>query len=414
MGKSSPVLTIDRIMLTADDDNRLQVISVDRATGKTIWERSLAPARREYKNPLNHGASSSAATDGTNVYAFFGDYGLVSYDGSGKERWKTPLGPFSSFWGMATSPVATEDTVILLLDGFARSSIAGFDRNSGRKKWEAERQPFSLNYSTPLLRTGSDSRCEVLALGPNDLASYDASSGERRWSVVVQPGNIIASPILGDEHTLVSMIFRAETIPPFPDKDGDGIITEGDIPTDPNEWQTIRTLRMIANETGNRDGKITRAEWNSFWSGYEGKPAVTATSIGAPGEKAPHRGMRWSYTKGVARVATPLFYEGIVYYINIGGILTALNAKTGVVLKVGRLEGALDNYYASPVAAEGRVYFTSETGKVVVVKAGAAWSILACNDLDEPCYATPALSNGRIFVRTSQSLACFGKNDISK
>lgn len=415
MGKSSPVLTVDRILLTADADNRLQVISVDRATGKTVWERSLAPVRREYKNPLNHGASSSPVTDGMNVYAFFGDYGLVSYDAGGKERWKTPMGPFSSLWGMASSPVLAGDTVVLLMEGIARSSIAGFDSNSGHKKWEAERPPFALNYSAPLVRSSGDARlCEVLALGPNDLVSYDPNSGEPRWSVKVLPGTIIASPILGDDHTLVSMIFPSETIPPFPDKDGDGIITEADIPSDPNEWQTIRVLRMIANETGNRDGKITRAEWNLFWSGLEGKPAITATSIGAPGEAAPKRGTQWSYTKGVARVATPLVYEGVLYYVNMGGILSALKAKTGEAIKVGRLEGALDNYYASPVAAAGRVYFASETGKVVVIKAGVDWSVLACNDLDESCYATPALSDGRIFIRTSQSLACFGTVGSSK
>ena len=166
---------------------------------------------------------------------------------------------------------------------------------------------------------------------------------------------------------------------------------------------------MIADQTGNRDGKITQEEWNLFWRTQYGKPAITATSIGAAGEDAPNRGTRWSYTKGVARVATPLIYGGILYFINMGGILTALNAKTGEALKVARLQCALENYYASPVAAAGVIYCTSETGKVVAVRAGADWSVLACNDLDEPCYATPALSEGRIFVRTSQSLACFGK-----
>jgi hypothetical protein len=109
-----------------------------------------------------------------------------------------------------------------------------------------------------------------------------------------------------------------------------------------------------------------------------------------------------------------LVYEGVLYYVNMGGILSALKAKTGEAIKVGRLEGALDNYYASPEAAAGRVYFASETGKVVVIKAGVDWSVLACNDLDESCYATPALSDGRIFIRTSQSLACFGTVGSSK
>ena len=409
MGKSSPVLTADRIVLTANVDNRLQVISVDRATGKTVWERSLARARSEFKRTLNHGASSSAAIEGTNVYAFFGDYGIVSYDANGKERWKTPLGPFSSLWGMATSPVIAGDTVVLLFEGIVHSSIAGFDRNSGRKKWEVERPPFALNYSTPVLRSGSGNRCEVLALGPNELVAYDPGNGERRWSTKVLPGSIVASPTLGDDDTLVSMIFPSENGRAFPDKDGDGIVTAAEISALSKDPQITRVEQMIADETGNRDGKITQEEWNLFWRTQQGRPAITATSIGAPGEDAPNRGTRWSYSKGVARVATPLIYDGILYFINMGGILTALNAKTGEALKVARLQCALENYYASPVAAAGVVYFTSETGKVVAVRAGADWSVLACNDLDEPCYATPALSEGRIFVRTSQSLACFGK-----
>jgi len=310
---------------------------------------------------------------------------------------------------MATSPVVAGDTVVLLFEGIVHSSIAGFDRNSGRKKWEVERPPFALNYSTPILRSGSDNRCEVLALGPSELVAYDPGNGERRWSTKVLPGSIVASPTLGDDDTLVSMIFPSENGRAFPDKDGDGIVTAAEISALSNDPQITRVEQMIADETGNRDGKITQEEWNLFWRTQQGRPAITATSIGAPGEDAPNRGTRWSYTKGVARVATPLIYDGILYFINMGGILTALNAKTGEALKVARLQCALENYYASPVAAAGVVYFTSETGKVVAVRAGADWSVLACNDLDEPCYATPALSEGRIFVRTSQSLASFGK-----
>jgi hypothetical protein len=120
------------------------------------------------------------------------------------------------------------------------------------------------------------------------------------------------------------------------------------------------------------------------------------------------RGLKWSYTKGIARVATPLHYRSIVYYINNGGILTALDGKTGAALKVGRLQGAIDNYYASPVAADGRIYLVSESGKVPVVEAGAEWAVTVVNDVDEPCYATPALSGGRVFLRTARSLYCFG------
>jgi len=160
---------------------------------------------------------------------------------------------------------------------------------------------------------------------------------------------------------------------------------------------------MIADESGDRDGKITSAEWTHFWRNYQGTPSIVATGIGE------RRGLKWSYTKGVARVPTPLHYRDIVYQLNNGGILTALDSRTGVARKVGRMEGAIDNYYASPVAADGHIYLVSESGKAPVVQAGPDWIVKTVNDLDEPCYATPALSGGRLFLRTTRSLYCFGR-----
>lgn len=403
-GKSSPVLSKGLVVLTAESGESLQVFAIERQTGKALWERSIKRLRNEYKNPLNDAASSSAVVDDAeNVYAFFGDFGMVSFSRAGRERWRTPMEGHSSLWGAATSPVLADSTVVLLLDGFATSSIIGFDTKSGGQKWKVERAPFRLNYSTPLVRQTAGGTCEVLAVSPNQMTSYDPATGQPRWVEPMPPGTMIGSPVLFDNDTVVAMVFSAESVPPFPvDQDGDGVIGRADIPTDPKEWQTTRTLLMIGETAGDRDGKITTAEWSAFWRGLQGKPSITAFGIGE------QRGPRWSYTKGIARVATPLVYEGIVYYINNGGVLTALDGRSGEVLKVGRLEGALDNYFSSIVAADGRLYLASETGKVAVVKAGAQWSVLAVNDLDEPCYASPALSNGRVFLRTARTLFCFG------
>jgi outer membrane protein assembly factor BamB len=403
-GKSSPVLSNGLVVLTAESGDSLQVIAIERQTGKVVWERSVKRQRNEYKNPLNDAASSSVVVDdAANVYAFFGDFGMVSVDRKGRERWRSPVKAHSSLWGAATSPMLAEGTVVLLLDGFASSSIIGFDAKTGRRKWETERAPFRLNYATPLLRQTTGGRCEVLAVSPNQIAAYDPATGQPRWDEAVPPGTMIGSPVFVDNDTVVAMIVPAEAIPPFPvDHDGDGVIGQADIPTDPKEWQTTRTLRMIAESAGDRDGKITTAEWSAFWRNLQGTPSISAFRISEP------RGPRWSYTKGIARVATPLVYEGIVYYINNGGILTALDGRNGAPLKVGRLEGALDNYFSSIVAAAGRLYLASEAGKVAVVKAGTDWSVLAVNDLDEPCYASPALSDGKIFLRTARTLFCFG------
>jgi outer membrane protein assembly factor BamB len=269
-----------------------------------------------------------------------------------------------------------------------------------------------------LLDAGSASasrrRCGVLVLGNLDLSSYDASSGERRWSVTDQRGSVVASPVLVDDLTVVSIKVKnaMEEAPPFPDKDGDGFVSGADIPTDATEWQTARTLTMISKEFGDRDGKIAATEWKAFWNSYQGKPSVFATNIGHPAGGAPARGTLWSYTKGIVRVATPVACEGIVYYVNMGGIVTALDLKTGSATKTGRLARALDGYYACPVASEGRLYFTSDTAKIVVVRAGGYWTVLATNYLDDPCYATAALSNGKMFVRTASSLYCFGASEM--
>ena len=107
-------------------------------------------------------------------------------------------------------------------------------------------------------------------------------------------------------------------------------------------------------------------------------------------------------------IPSPLVYEGVLYYLKNGGILTAVDATTGKTLKQSRVQGVLDPFSASPVAAEGKIYVASEGGKIAVIKPGADWALVAVNDLKEDTFATPVLSKGQVFVRTSESLYCFG------
>jgi outer membrane protein assembly factor BamB len=124
--------------------------------------------------------------------------------------------------------------------------------------------------------------------------------------------------------------------------------------------------------------------------------------------------MRWRYMKSLPYVSSTLLYKDILYMVRDGGILTSLNPETGEVLKQGRLEGAIDPYYASPVAADDKVVVASQTGKVTVLKAGAEWDILSVNDLGEECYATPAIANNRLYVRTRGSLYCFAHSTVKR
>ncbi len=119
------------------------------------------------------------------------------------------------------------------------------------------------------------------------------------------------------------------------------------------------------------------------------------------------KSLLWRYTKSLPNAPSPLVYNGIVYLLKEGGIFTALDGATGEVRKQARLTGALDQYFASPVAGDGKIFAISQTGHLVVLRAGADWEILAVNDLDEECYATPALADGRVYVRTRSALYAF-------
>jgi outer membrane protein assembly factor BamB len=118
----------------------------------------------------------------------------------------------------------------------------------------------------------------------------------------------------------------------------------------------------------------------------------------------------WRYHRSVPQLPSPLLYQGVLYMINDGGIATSFRPSTGEVIERGRIRGAVDSYYASPVAADGKIFFVSEMGKVAVVRPGGGFEVLALNDLGSPAYATPAIADGRIYIRTEETLWAFGED----
>ena len=118
--------------------------------------------------------------------------------------------------------------------------------------------------------------------------------------------------------------------------------------------------------------------------------------------------MKWKYTRPVPQVPSTLLYKGVLFMINDSGILLSIDPATGTVLKQGRLKGAIDKYFASPVGADGKVFLSSAGGKITVLQAAGDWQVLGVNDLGEDVHATPALSEGRVYVRTQTTMFCFG------
>ena len=154
------------------------------------------------------------------------------------------------------------------------------------------------------------------------------------------------------------------------------------------------------------DGHLDREDWDYFKAALASVNGMLAIKLGGQGDMTA-QSVVWAYRKAVPQLPSPLLYENVLYMVNDGGIVTSLDPATGEVLEQGRLKGAVDHYYASPVAADGKIYFVSELGLVAVLEPGGSLEVVAVSDLDDLCYGTPAIEDGRIYLRTRSTLYCF-------
>ena len=404
LGKSSPVLTRRHIFLTASDKGKLYTQCFDRKSGKLRWERSVDRPHTEIANRLNHEAAITPVTDGENVYAFFKDFGFVSYDAEGKLRWKTSLGPFINTQGLGASPILAGDSVILVADQWENSYIAAFDRNSGEMRWKVARDE-TEGWGTPLVYASKSAGPQIVTTSRGQFGMHRADDGRRAVTVKGLATAIVASPVL-DGDTVYAFGYGVETPAPFLprleklDKNRDGKLSSDEYGDDP-------ILNNVATNAGNQDGIVSEDEWDVFAKRVLGPNALIAIRIEKDGARE-----LWRYDKNFTSVIpSTLAYKNVLYIVRNGGILTTHSAATGEVIKTGRIAGALGGYSSSPVAAEGKVWIASEEGKVSVFRAGGDWEVLAVNDVGEGCYATPALAGGVIYLRTDEALYAFGSGD---
>ena len=405
-GKSSPVLTSRHVFLTAYDGGALYTQCFDRATGRLAWERSEPPARHEDAHVLSEPAAATPVTDGENDYVFFRDFGLISYDAAGAVRWRKPMGPFANRMGAVASPIIAGTSLVLVLDQFEGSEIVALSLATGAVQWKIARSETDA-WTTPALYAPPGQPAQIVTAGGGSFGGHSVESGARLWTHKGMAPAMVASPVVTGD-TVVGFGYGYDGTPPFAealtksDKDGDGRISVAECGT--SAWWI-----GIAKYFGNRDGFIVESEWLAAHAAVEAPSSLVAVSLvkGADGAVTPRE--LWRYEKSfVAVVPSPLVLDGLVYTIKNGGILTVLRADTGEVVKTGRVGSAPASYSASPVSTGGRIYFANEDGILAVIRAGKDWDLMASNDLGEPLFATPALADGRIYVRGQTSLFSFG------
>jgi outer membrane protein assembly factor BamB len=339
-----------------------RVYCVDKRTGKVLWEQTACKGVPKVKRHIKGShANPTPATDGAHVVASFGSEGLYCYDRDGKLLWSKNLGNLDAGWffdgdyqwGFGSSPVLYKNLVIAQCDVGKDSFIAAFDVADGRQVWRKSRDEIP-SWGTPTVVEGPD-RVELVTNATKFARGYDPLTGEELWRLGKHAEITVPTPVFG-----AGLIF----------------VTSGYRPVQP-----IYAIRPGA------EGDIT------LKSG-----------------KATNDSIAWSTEKGGPYMPTPIVYREHLYVCSNDGVVTCYEAKTGKQVYKERL-GGRGGYTASPVAADGKLYFTGEESGVRVVQAGPKFELLAVNPLGDPCMATPAISDGMIFLRTQHYLIAAGRKE---
>jgi len=338
------------------------VIALDKATGKILWDRVVHEGTPGTKrHPKATHASSTPATDGRHVVTLLGSQGLlVAHDANGKLLWKQNIGVLDSGWfydpdyqwGHASSPIIYKNLVIVQADIQKDSFIAAYDLKTGKQVWKTPRPDEIPSWGTPTVYEGKG-RAELIANGTKFVRGYDPLTGRELWRI--GPNSEITTPTPFVAHDLI-------------------FVTSGYRPIQP-----IYAIRLGASgDISLKEGK----ESNEF--------------------------VAWSKQRGGPYMPTPIVYGEHFYTLSNQGVVAAYNVKTGERLFQERLGGKGGAFTASPVAADGKIYFASEDGDVFVIRAGPKYDYVGSNPMGKVIMATPAVSDGMIFVRTTGHLFAIG------
>ena len=373
-GNSSPVIWGDRIFLTtaiptgsigsagpqrgggrggpgggsgAGVEHKFVLMSLDRKTGKSIWERTAKVDKPHEGYHMRYGsfASNSPVTDGKHVYAFFGSRGVYCYDFEGKLIWTKDFPPMKMRlgFGEGVAPVLDGNRLILNFDQEDNSHIVVLNKLDGKEIWRASREEQSA-WALPLV-IDFNGRKQIVVAATNKVRSYDAATGKLIWECAGLGGNVIPAPVY---------------------KDGVVIVMSG-----------FRNPNMMAIKLG-KEGDLTGTD-----------------------------SILWTNTRGNSYTASPVLADGKLYFISDNGLLSCLNANTGQPYYIQQRLPKPYSFKASPVAAGGNLYLSTEDGDVVVVKMGEKYEVIATNKIDDEMFvSSPAVADGALYLRNQKALYC--------
>ena len=347
-GNSSPIIWKDKLFLTTAYDNgkRRSVLGFDRASGKKIWETFAPEAKPEGAYGKNGWATGTPTTDGERVYAYFGAAGLLCLDLDGKQLWHKPMAGMETLHGMACSPLLYKDLVIVYQELNGGGFIAAFNKKSGEEAWRTPRKE-TVGWGSPLAIT-VDGKDQIIVSSQDRVYAYDPADGKVIWTCEGNNLEVIPSPVVGHD-----LLFCCSG----------------------------RSGPTLAIKPQGAKGDITKTN------------------------------VVWKVTKASPFVPSPLVVGDYIYMVNdMVSVVLCYEAKTGKPMWQERCgEAVKEGFSAAPIAVNGKLFFTNEQGETFVLKPGPETEVLHVNRLGEKTLASPALVEGRWYIRGERNLYCIGK-----
>jgi outer membrane protein assembly factor BamB len=332
-------------------EHKFEVLSIDRNTGKILWEHTAITATPHEGHHPQYGsfASNSPVTDGRNVYAFFGSRGMYCYDMKGNLVWKKDFEvkmKMRNAFGEGMAPVISADRLILVFDHEKGSFMVVLDKNTGKEIWRVDRDEIS-GWAAPLV-VDYQGRKQIVVNATNKVRSYDFDSGKVVWECAGLGVNPIPAPVRQDD-----LIFAM--------------------------------------------------------TGYQ-RPNLMAIRLGREGDLTGTDAVVWSQTKGNSYTPSPVIYENKLYVLTDNGQVSCYNARTGEPYYQQQRLPKSYSFKSSPVGANGKLYLASENDDVIVLRMGEKLEVLATNTLAGQMFiATPAITGGEIFLRSQNSQGSQGR-----
>ena len=414
-GIACPIVTGGRVITTAlTADQKFAVICLDAATGKESWRKEFDTGELPAIMSPNEQASSTPATDGQRVYVYFSALGMMAFDiEDGKELWTQaiPMPFYLMGWGAAHSPIVYNDMVIFNQDDDLAPFLLALDKYSGEVRWKTQRSEMLAGYAVPVICRAAG-RDDIVIAGSGKLKGYDPETGEERWTCNTLLRTIMTTPAVVDDVIYISVQSYGDTdrvlrfaLLEWKDTNQDGRLEKSEI--DKAFW------KKFENGDANQDGFLVGGEIDAAFQSPTnmagGGNIIQAVRGGGEGDVTKTH-VLWNLDdKSPSNIASPLVVDGRLFLVKKGGISANFEAATGKTIWTKKRIDNFGNYYASPIAGDGKIYAMGDNGFLMVLKQGAELEVLAKNDMGESCIATPAIANGRIYVRTLTKLYCFSE-----